>query len=1200
MKRNGLAVILLVFSFLTVHSTCPKALNFCPKISSAFSNQVVYADTDLSDSDQEKVKEYYKLARQYYKEGNYRRTITECGQILKIDTYNVNAHKLIKKAGERLKKEEVKKTAEKQRAEEKAEKEAQKQAKLKKKKEARELARQRKAEAKAQIAKEKELAKEAERAEQARLEVQKQAEKDRELKEEAQIRLQREKEEVLEEQRRNEARIEKEAQKQAKLKKKEEARELARQRKAEAKAQIAKEKELAKEEERAEQARLEVQKQAEKDSELKEEALEEQRRREENIEEQARKQKQEKLDELLGAAKDMYSEGRYDAAIAQCGEILKIDVDNRSAQKLIAKSKKRIQIVKEKELAEKERLAERVRLEAQKQVEEENKLKEEAQIRLQRENEEVLEAQRKKEAQAQKQAKLKKKEEARELARQRKAEAKAQIVKEKELAKEEERAERVRLEAQKQAELKKIQEAEELARQKKMEDESAAKTSKLAKQKAEEDTKKESALIALQNKKIEERKQTEKEKLANKIEAHYMDGKKLYRNDEYSVAIDEFKAVLSLDSAHEGAKEYLKASEESLKEQTVRDSARQIMVAKKQIETKENLRKRDIQDRITGAKIKLDAGEYDEAIKMFEEILPDILDENLQRSVEILMSKVRTEKTVKEEKVARKRLQAISDERMLEITKAQLPPAEVRRVKELERKQEKIDAAMQLRDKASSLEVPLIKYKDTDLRDVVLFLIEQTGINIVVDEAIFSGGAPAPAAAPAAGEAEGWGGEAAAPAVAVQPAGPVNTKVTCFLRNMTLLSVLEAILRPKGLDYKFTKEYIWVSTKDRIIRQPLEDLETRVYTLEYGASMNIHRLTETGFGGEDDDDATLGLGDAEEGADGETATESGESIKRLLETLVPQPEGSSITVQSELNKIFVKNTPENLDKTEKILAELRTPVQVSIEARYVYVRLVEGEEIGIGFQNVGTQWRVGAQENNIMGTSQRLNWVEGDILGGITTLGTTGADLAYQAVLNRVQFQTYLKALQSRTDTNTLSAPKLTTLNNKPGIVRFVETINYVDEVSSSSTTTDGITTTNYDYTFTDRDVGMILNVTPQVNVATQCVTLFLQPVVSNVESWTAYALSTVGTTGTNINRPNFYSKDIETWVTVHDGDTIVLGGFMEDNAGKTVHKVPFLSDIPLLGKLFQYKSNNRDKRKLLIFVTVNILNASGNSRIAQ
>ncbi|MFH1904088.1 MAG: hypothetical protein ABIK53_00985, partial [bacterium] len=1010
-----------------------------------------------------------------------------------------------------------------------------------------------------------------------------------------------------------------------------------------------------------------------------EKELEEQREKEELVKRQAEKQKQKKLEELLDVAKDLYSDEKYDEAVAQCMEILKMDSDNKSAQKLIVKSEERSQIAKEKELANKEKLAEQARLEARDQTEKDRKLQEEAREekidRLVREAKQlykdkdykgaisvskevllidpenkkansILDKTAQKVGDSRKIIAEKKKEDlfdkAKDFSRNQEYDQaisayeailnidpenneatkmiekmrsdKAQLIEEqKESA--QERAEEIKREQiellfkqadedyvdkdYKQAltvyqkvlsidsQNKKALKMAEKTREKIgiSEQEAAEKASRLAKQKAEEDTGKEAALIVLQKKKIEERKQKEKDELENKIATHYRDGKRLYRNDEYSDAIKEFNAVLSLDSAHEGAKEYLEASEESLKEQNERKSARQAKTAKKQIERKEVLKKRDIQDKITDAKIKLDAGEYDEVIKMLEEILPDVLDENLRRSVELLISKARTDRTVKEEKLNQKRLQAISDERMLEVTKAQLPPAEVRRIKELERKKERAGAAIELKDKASSIKVPLVKYTGTDLRDVVLFLIKQTGINIVVDEAIFSGEAPAQAA-PAAEQAEGWGGET----TTAQPTGPVNTKVTCFLQDMTLLSVLEAILRPKGLDYKFTKEYIYVSTKARILAQPLEDLETRVYSLEYGASMNIVRLEESGFKTTAEDQVT-GLGAA--AAEGEEAAGvSGESIKELLEALVPQPTGASITVQSELNKLFVKNTPENLDKTEKILAELRTPVQVSIEARYVYVRLQKGEDIGMGFTDIDKSWKTGRLENETHTISNAT------IVSGITGLGTTGLNMTYAAVLNRLQFTSVLRALQSRVDTNTLSAPKLTVLNNKPGIVKFVTTISYVDTVTSSSTTTDGVTTTNYDYTFTDRDVGMILNVTPQVNEATNCVTLFLQPVISNVDSWTSYTISTVGTTASTLSRPNFYSKDIETYVTVHDGDTIVLGGFMEDTAGKTVYKVPFLSDIPLLGKLFQTKSKTGDKKKLLIFVTVNILDASGNVRI--
>ncbi|MCK4401399.1 hypothetical protein KAW08_03740 [bacterium] len=1011
MKKCSLGVVLLAFSFLTIRFVPIDVFDFCPQIFSVVSSQVAYAGTALSKSDQKKVKEYYKSARQYYKRGDYERAIIECQKVREIDQYNSGAHRLLKKAQACMQKKRKK-------------------------------------------------------------------------------------------------------------------------------------------------------------------GLEEQRKKEELAKEQAEEQKQEKLDELFDVAKGLYSDEKYDAAIAQCMEILKMDSDNKSAKKLVIKSEESIQIAREKELANKGRLAEQARLEAQKQAEKDIKLKEKA-------KEEKIAGLLKNARQLYKDKDYKQ----------------ALTVYQKVL----------NIDPRNKKALKMA----ERARGKIgiSEQEAAEKTSKLAKQKAEEDTKKEAGLMALQKKKIEERRQKEKEELENKIETHYRSGKKLYRDDEYFAAIGEFKAVLALDSAHEEAKEYLEASEELLKEQNERKSARQAKVAKKEIARKERLRKKDIQDKITDAKIEADVGEYDEAIKILEGVLPDVLDENIRRRIEFLISKVRTEKTVKEEKLSRKKLRTISDEWMLEVTKAQLPPAEAKRLKELEREKEKADAARELRNRASSIKVPLVKYTGTDLRDVVLFLIKQTGINIVVDEAIFSGGAVAPAA-PAAEGAEGWGGETA-PAVA---AGPVNTKVTCFLQNMTLLSVLEAILRPKGLDYKFAKEYIWVSTKNRILTQPLEDLETRVYSLEYGSSMNIKRLEESGFKTTAEDQAT-GLGAAGDSED--TAQVSGESVKELLETLVPQPTGASITVQSELNKLFVKNTPENLDKTEKILAELRTPVQVSIEARYVYVRLTEGEEIGIGFTGISKYSELGGKhgstevknaagaitedEQYTTGGSHETHTITGSLVSGITGLASTGAAFTYAAVLNEIQFTNYLRAIQSRTDTNTLSAPKLTVLNNKPGIVKFITTINYVDTVSSSSTTsTGGVTTTNYDYTFTEKDVGMILNVTPQVNEATNCVTLFLQPVISNVDDWTNYTISTVGTTSTTIARPDFYSKDIETYVTIHDGDTVVLGGFMEDTAGKTVYKVPFLSDIPLLGKLFQTKVKSKDKKKLLIFITVNILDASGNARTAS
>ena len=98
-----------------------------------------------------------------------------------------------------------------------------------------------------------------------------------------------------------------------------------------------------------------------------------------------------------------------------------------------------------------------------------------------------------------------------------------------------------------------------------------------------------------------------------------------------------------------------------------------------------------------------------------------------------------------------------------------------------------LDKAKKLKEKTSKTKIDKVQFANADLREVALFLIKQTGINIVVDEFIF------------------------------QSTSKINTKVTCYLQDMSLLNILDAILRPKGLDYVFTKNYIWISTKDKIM-----------------------------------------------------------------------------------------------------------------------------------------------------------------------------------------------------------------------------------------------------------------------------------------------------------------------------------------------------------------------------------------------
>jgi len=82
--------------------------------------------------------------------------------------------------------------------------------------------------------------------------------------------------------------------------------------------------------------------------------------------------------------------------------------------------------------------------------------------------------------------------------------------------------------------------------------------------------------------------------------------------------------------------------------------------------------------------------------------------------------------------------------------------------------------------------------------------------------------------------------------------------------------------------------------------------------------------------------------------------------------------------------------------------------------------------------------------------------------------------------------------------------------------------------------------------------------------------------------------------TANNIDQPVFSVRQVDTQVTVYDGQTVVLGGLMREDVQKVQDKTPILGDAPLVGSLFRSSSNQRIKRNLLIFVTAGLLDPAG------
>jgi general secretion pathway protein D len=184
------------------------------------------------------------------------------------------------------------------------------------------------------------------------------------------------------------------------------------------------------------------------------------------------------------------------------------------------------------------------------------------------------------------------------------------------------------------------------------------------------------------------------------------------------------------------------------------------------------------------------------------------------------------------------------------------------------------------------------------------------------------------------------------------------------------------------------------------------------------------------------------------------------------------------------------------------------------------------------------------------------------IIGGLgTQIGKNGI---FGAIIN---------AVKSDTNSNVLSTPSIMTLDNQKASILVGQQV---------PVTTGEALSQNFDNQFRTvqrQDVGIKLEVKPQINTG-GAIKLFLKQEVSSVAGPVSNSNSDL-----IINK-----REIETTVTVDDGEILALGGLLDDNERRTIERIPLLSDIPGLGELFKSRSKSRTKTNLMVFIRPTIL----------
>jgi len=373
----------------------------------------------------------------------------------------------------------------------------------------------------------------------------------------------------------------------------------------------------------------------------------------------------------------------------------------------------------------------------------------------------------------------------------------------------------------------------------------------------------------------------------------------------------------------------------------------------------------------------------------------------------------------------------------------------------------------------------------------------------------------------------------------------------------------------------------------------------------------------------------------------------------LVSQGVEFPVGASANYLPAGSKLVVRNTRDNIDQIDALVDAAMgvAPSQVDIQTKFLEINQNNIQELGfdwlLGPFSIGC-WVYGSGgggSNSLNAANYAFNPAGMNTVGTLRTgdqaisgnsidallAGQVGGSttpapgvFSVAGVFTDPQFQMVIHALNQKKGIDLMSAPKVTTKSGVKATVKIVDEFIYPRQYDPpqipQNVSNNGIpptVTPSFPRDFTKQDLGVVLDAKPTIGPDGYTIDLELNPKVTDFDGFINYGspLNSVGyvrTTGTGgallipyvqtlttntINQPVFTIREVNTFVTVWDGQTVALGGLIREDVQKVQDKVPILGDMPLAGRLFRSDADQKLKKNLVIFVTPRILDAEGQPR---
>jgi len=426
----------------------------------------------------------------------------------------------------------------------------------------------------------------------------------------------------------------------------------------------------------------------------------------------------------------------------------------------------------------------------------------------------------------------------------------------------------------------------------------------------------------------------------------------------------------------------------------------------------------------------------------------------------------------------------------------------------------------------------------------------------------------------------------------------VGGTISLTLSDVTIPEVMEITRQVFGYEYQDTRNgYIVLPAR----------LEARVFHVDY---LNLRRegnsRTRISAGDNLRGNNVLGGGGGDEGTQDKSTpgslvntsadTDFWKEIAAALAGIVGKAEGRSVVLSPQSNLVVVRALPSELREVANYLSQVQDSMvrQVIMETKIVEVTLGDEFQAGINWAAIatpndhsitfgqtggGTLMDEFGGRSDIDGQTGDLD-PNGDLLPNGTLTSAFGGMFTIAAQIG--DFAAFIELLKTQGEVSVLSSPRVSTVNNQKAVIKVGTEEFFVTDVSSTTVTGAGATTSTPDVTLTPFFSGIALDVTPQINRGGDVI-LHIRPAVTEVVD----RRKELTIADSDLSLPLAFStvREADSIVRAKSGQIIVIGGLMQETTRNLTSKIPGLGSVPGIGRLFRHDRVVSRKTELVILL---------------